>query len=91
MEDLKNHRFDFGAPFTTGSFYDPVSKTSYYFTLDASTKQINDFVKDIEQCIVHETLHYVIHKLEGRRPSINFDRMTEHVLKKMPEIYYELY
>jgi hypothetical protein len=74
-----------------GAFYEPSTKTAYFFTLNITEAQRNGFEDELPQALTHETIHYAIQKLEGRRVSIKFDKVAKKVHEKWNEIYAELF
>lgn len=88
---MRQLKFRFRAPRTYGAQYDPQTKRSFFFALNASKDDINVFTTEIEQYLTHETLHYVIHKLMGKKVQDQFDEMAKKVLKWNTEVYAMLF
>ena len=75
-----------------GAYYDPESRTSYFFTIgEHSEYEIKRFIDDIEQAITHETIHYLIHKIAGEKATIQFDKINEKVFLWDFQTYHLLY
>lgn len=75
----------------SGAVYDPKEVAAYFFcikTLPKKSKQ--KFIDELPQSITHETLHYVIHKLEGRA-TFKFDDIWMKVKEWDEEVYNMLY
>lgn len=88
---MRRLKFRFKAPKTYGALYDPQTKRSFFFTINASKNEIEIFIDEMEQYITHETLHYVIHKLMGKRVQDKFDVVAEKVLNWNLEVYAMLF
>lgn len=88
---MRQLKFKFCSPPISGAYYDPASKTAYFFTLNITETQKQGFKDDIEQAIIHETIHYTIQKIAGKKASTRFDKLSKKVHDKWNEIYSELY
>jgi len=67
-----------------GEFYDPEKMMAYIF---GSRLTIEDCLRNIN----HANLHYIIQKLEGKKTSFKFDKISRKVLKRDKELYEILY
>lgn len=88
---MRRLKFKFRAPRTYGAQYDPQIKSSFFFALNASKDDIKAFTTEIEQYLTHETLHYVIHKLMGKKIQDKFDDVVSKVKEWDKEVYAMLF
>lgn len=88
---FKELKFVFHAPQTSGAYYETFTKSAYFFTLNLSGEKEKVFIKDIEQSITHETIHYAIEKVAGPKISVKFDRIAKSVYNYDRTLYNILY
>jgi hypothetical protein len=91
---MRELSFVFHAPSTQGAYYDPTTKTSFIFSLNPSEEELEWFIKEIEQTITHETIHYAIQKIcRGRKITRSFDKqkLLDKICQCDKEVYNMLY
>lgn len=88
---MRQLKFKFRAPITYGALYDPQTKRSFFFAINASKDEVNLFINEIEQYLTHETLHYTIHKLMGKKVQGRFDDIAKKVEEWDVEVHAMLY
>lgn len=87
---MGRNRYIFAPPKECGALYDPYRKTIYFFkSVNATKRMIEYFIEEIEQNINHETLHYVIHKIAGKKAQYGLDYINRKV-KKWDELVYQI-
>lgn len=78
--------------FLVGAAYDPMEHTAYFFCIGTAPKERKqEFIDGIEESITHETIHYVIHKLEGEKTTFDFDNIWIDVQLWDEEVYNMLF
>jgi len=71
-------------PAYVGEYYDPELMIAYVF---GENLTITECISNIN----HANLHYVLQKLEGKKTSFKFDKISRKVLKQDKELYEILY
>jgi hypothetical protein len=80
----RNFEVKFEYPAENDVFYDSSSGETFFFGTQHNTETLVEGLN-------HEIIHFLIHKLKGRRPTLRFDKLGDKVKiwdKKAYELLY---